>query len=149
MTALTLHPTVLSELDSIISMERQPDAVDFLILKSREEHLREMQSPGGTYLSIYWEDEMVGYLSLIEDPDGMSIECRRIVVARSGQGIGGLTMQAMEVYCREALGRSRIWLDFFSHNTRGQHVYEKHGYQEFGKAEYEGKVLRLYEKFLT
>ncbi|NKB76999.1 MAG: GNAT family N-acetyltransferase [Gammaproteobacteria bacterium] len=149
MSKLTLRSTALTELESLMLMERMSDAVEFLTPKSREDHLTDMQSAHGTYLSIYWEDEMVGYLSLILDPDGISVECRRILVTKSGKGIGRLAMLAMETYCQETLGRTRIWLDFFPHNARGRHLYQKLGYQKYGETVCDGKALELYEKLLN
>ena len=55
----------------------------------------------------------------------------------------------MEEYCRERLGRSRIWLDVFEFNQRGQHIYQKLGYRRFDQGEVEGKVLFFYDKLLN
>ena len=82
------------------------------------------------------------------DPDNTSVEFRRIVIAQKGMGLGQAAIHAMEGYCRERLGRSRIWLDVFDFNQRGQHIYEKLGYRRFAKSELENNVLFFYNKSL-
>ena len=150
--SILLRPTTSDEAKRIVEMESTEDAVDFLIPRTEAEHLAQMAEQDITYLSICHESDgvsrMVGYMALVKDADQISVECRRIVVSESGGGIGTTAMKQMETYCREVLGRQRIWLDFFENNHRGRHVYEKLGYREFSRKPCGNAVLVLSEKHL-
>lgn len=150
--SILLRPTTPDEVKRIVEMESTEDAVDFLIPRTEAEHLAQMAQQGISYLSICIESDggarMVGYMALVEDADEISVECRRIVVSESGGGIGTAAMKEMESYCREVLGRQRVWLDFFENNHRGRHVYEKLGYRAFSSQRCENAVLILSEKYL-
>ena len=124
------------------------DTTGFILPYSLERHQSEFTKPDIVYLSILNAGELAGFFMLAPDPDNTSVEFRRIVVAQKGIGLGQAAIHAMEDYCREHLGRSRIWLDVFEFNQRGQHIYEKLGYRRFAKSEIENNVLFFYDKVL-
>lgn len=133
----------------ITEMENAPDTSRFIMAYSPDEHRRRMTEPDHIYLRILVAGQIVGFFLLVLDPDGTSVEFRRMVVRDRGLGIGQAAIARMERFCHRELRRSRIWLDVFEDNRRARHIYEKLGYQPFGDRDYGGRRLLLYEKRLT
>lgn len=127
-------------------MEQDADVKDYVIPYTQAEHSQNLSDPELIYLGILSEGKLSGFIILGTDADKNSIEFRRIVVANRGTGIGQRAITLMEEFCRDELACSRIWLDVFEHNTRGQHIYEKLGYSRFGEKKHGERVLLLYEK---
>ncbi|KAF7781152.1 hypothetical protein PRUB_b0284 [Pseudoalteromonas rubra] len=136
-----------SEIARFVEMESADDTAGFIIPCSAEQHLAAMAQAQIIYLSIYERQTLVGFIILSLD-DTTSVEFRRIVVSEKGLGIGQHAMRCMEHYCVNELGRKRVWLDVFTENTRGIHIYQKQGYDQFDRSEYQGKPLLLMEKLL-
>lgn len=118
---ITLRDTTPSEVDAIQGMEKG-DAHRFIIPDSPDEHRRAMARPDVLYKSVCRGEELAGFAVLVLDPDGRSVELRRVVVADPGRGIGTRVMEMVAELCRRDLGRARIWLDTFEDNARGCHV---------------------------
>lgn len=143
-----VEKAVEKDLPLFADMEQQPGTLEFIVPYSLEGHLRGFADPHVVYLRISCDREIAGFFILELDSDGCSVEFKRIVVAARGRGIGQAAIARMEHYCRNVLGRERIWLDVFAHNTRGRHIYEKLGYSRFSESVLNGKPLLLYEKRL-
>lgn len=141
---IALEDMSLQDLLRICEME-EGEARNYIIPYSLKSHQEEFAKPSVLYKSIRQGDDQVGFVILVLDPDGVSIELRRIVVSNPGRGIGGRVLETVRDLCGSELGRSRIWLDVFETNYRARHVYEKAGYSCFGKSEHEGRALLLYE----
>ncbi|MDD1780422.1 GNAT family N-acetyltransferase [Enterovibrio sp. ZSDZ35] len=135
-----------NEVDEFVLMESSPDASKYVTSYSREKHLSEMMSENVTYLSIYDNDELCGFVILAIEASG--IELRRIVVSSKGKGLGQKAMRGIDEYCSQKMGASRIWLDVFEDNMRGIHIYKKCGYQQFNTLDLDGRLLLLFEKTL-
>lgn len=145
---LDLRPMTPAELDIVCELELDPDTMPYILPTPRAQHRANMARDDMAYLSIYQADRFAGYFILVLDVDDVSIECRRIVIAEKGAGTGRRAMGLMEAYCRERLGRKRIWLDVFDFNQRGRHLYPGLGYRYIGDQEVDGKRLLFYEKQL-
>ena len=134
-----------SELESFYEMERELDIAKFVGQFSLERHQEEFAKDSVRYKSIYnAEQRLIGFLILILDPDGQSIELKRIVISERGNGFGGQVLSLMPKLCR-SLGRRRIWLDVFDYNERARHVYERAGFTPFGTRPLGEKTLCLYD----
>jgi len=131
------------------ALEQGADTKEYVASYTAAEHARRIVDPGFVYLRILTRGELAGFFILALDPDGTSIEFRRVVVAPERRGIGQAAIRAMESYCRAEMGRPRIWLDVFEHNHRGRHIYEKLGYDLYGRGTYAGRPLLLYQKMLA
>jgi RimJ/RimL family protein N-acetyltransferase len=142
-----LRDTTADELTLIADLE-SGDARRFIIPYAIERHRDEYLRKNVVYLSIYDKEEFTGFILLVLDPDGRSVEFRRIVVARPGKGYGAYAVAMVDSFCRDQLGRARIWLDVFEDNARARGLYERNGYQEQSQTDYEGRTLILYEKTL-
>ncbi|MCG6442291.1 GNAT family N-acetyltransferase [Vibrio parahaemolyticus] len=142
---LELRKSVIEDAGAFVEMEHSDDTKDFIIPYSLEQHRILIDSNDVIYLSLYYENELSGFMILSQDNQDV-VEFRRIVVASKGKGFGQLAIKAMERYCAEKLNCSRVWLDVFELNSRGLHIYQKLGYTQFKEAFYEGKKLLFMEK---
>ncbi|MGE0058322.1 MAG: GNAT family N-acetyltransferase [Dehalococcoidia bacterium] len=143
---LTLRNTTSHELAAIAVME-QGEAAATILPASAEQHREDFVRPDVLYESLVRDHELLGFVILVLDPDGLSLEMRRIVVAAPGHGNGTRAVRLVDDVAR-AHGRERIWLDVFEENARARHVYENCGYSVFGDTELNGRRLLLYERFL-
>ncbi len=144
---ITVVETRLDEVPAIVVMESHEDAAEFVTQFSAERHERDLRDPGVVYKSIYDERRaLIGFIILVLDPDGLSVEIRRIVVKPKGKGYGKRAMALIDGICREEIGRRRIWLDVFDFNPRAIRTYEQSGYREFATGELDGKQLLFFEK---
>ena len=147
---VAIADTVARELPDIVAMERGRAFEGLIAPYAPERHQRELADPAVCYQTIRLaDDSLAGFAILRLDDDGESVELRRIVVARPGQGTGRRALGLIERLCRERFGRRRIWLDVFAHNERARHVYSACGYRYVGQSTYEGLPVELYEKAIT
>jgi len=145
---VSLRKSSEKDISSFIEMEKSDGASLYIIPYSAQKHRQEMRQNDVIYLSIMFNESLAGFIILAAKVALGSVEFRRIVVGSKGNGIGQLAIGAMEVYCRDVLSCSRIWLDVFESNKRGQHIYQKLGYRQFNAEQYGDKVLLYMEKQL-
>lgn len=143
---ITIRESHIEELSTFVNMESSDDTIEFIIPYTLEEHQAKFKASDIVYLSIMNNEQLAGFIILALDPDGISVEFRRIVVSAKGNGIGQAAIKAMEAYCQPTLQRNRIWLDVFEFNERGRHVYEKLSYTQFKEGDHKGQPLLFYEK---
>src|SRR5262245_42555732 len=142
---LRIEVASLDDASHFAKLETEADATPFIIPYTLEQHRLYLEDASKVYLRIL-DNSVIGFILLVLDGDGRSVEFRRIVVGPKGLGIGQRAILLMENFCRSRLSRSRIWLDVFENNLRGQHIYERLGYSKFGESNHEGRRLLLYEK---
>lgn len=142
---LELRKSVTSEASAFVEMECSQDTKGFVIPYSLEKHASLIESNDVIYLSLYYENELSGFMILSQESQDV-VEFKRIVVAFKGKGLGQLAIKEMEQYCTKNLNCARVWLDVFELNSRGIHIYQKLGYTQFKEAFYEGKKLLFMEK---
>ena len=137
------------ELEIFETLDRQEHARRFINKTGLKVHQTNFDDPDITYLSIENPHGVFcGYIILIEEVDTASIEFRRIIIDQNQRGIGQVTINEMEIYCRKEMGAHRIWLDVYDDNELGIHVYEKHGYKRFKEELVGERRLLFYEKAL-
>lgn len=135
------------ELELFCEWEQAEDTREYIIPYNLGRHQAEFEKEDIIYLSILLDENVAGFVILKLEDDLKSVEFRRIVVNEKGQGVGQMTLRDIDWYCFDKLKRERIWLDVFSFNVRGIHIYEKHRYQRVGEASFAGKKLFVYEKW--
>lgn len=145
---VNLIKSLETDIPAFIDMEKFEGTAQYIIAYSEQKHQREMRKSDLIYLSIVVEEKLSGFIILATQIDSSSVEFRRIVVSPTGNGIGQLAIQAMEAYCSNILHASRIWLDVFESNQRGQHIYIKLGYRQFKAEQYDDNILLYMEKQL-
>lgn len=119
---------------------------EFICPYTIEHHRQEFEKEEIIYLSITLNSQVVGFVLLKMEEDKKSVEFRRIVVGEKGRGIGQSALKKIEEYCFNKLQRERIWLDVFSYNERGIHIYEKQGYKQIDETSIDGNKVFIYEK---
>ena len=146
---ITLRPTDADELAGLTRLEQDTDTAPHILPTTLQQHRAQFARDDILYLTIERGGDACGYFILVLEADGRSVEFRRVVVAPRGTGIGQRAIPLMETWCRDRLGRRRIWLDVFDSNPRGQYVYEKLGYRRFDTASYDHRLLYFYQKDLA
>jgi len=146
MVHVNIEKAIFDDLSQFAAMEKETGTCEFIDPYPHFEHQSKFSDPTFVYLRITNDGVIVGFFILVFDSDGYSIEFRRMVVSEKDKGIGQAAMRQMEAFCRDELGRSRIWLDVFADNQKARHIYEKLGFVRFGESEFIEKQLLLYEK---
>jgi len=148
---ITLKKSKFSELLLFAESEILEENRKFIIPYEYSRHVKEYEQESIKYLSIYSNNsqKLQGYVILNREENTASVEFRRIVVFSKGEGIGSMVVKALDEFCKREYGARRIWLDVFSDNLRGIHIYTKNGYVFLGNSYHNDKGLLIYEKILT
>ena len=147
-TSVELCRAHRDELALFMGWESEAESQRFVGQNSLQEHQSQFDSEQYVYLKILSDKRPAGFILLVLSPDGRSVDFRRIVVCDKNGGTGQKAIVLLDAYCESQLERSRIWLNVYSFNHRGIHVYEKLGYRYFESEERDGKTLLCYEKNL-
>ena len=133
-----LRPTMLSDLDFVVSVERDPANASSITPWERTQHEGAVRFPDFRHFVIESGPayERSGFVILqgCRNPH-RSVELKRIVLRREGQGVG-LGRACVRLLARMAfrdLGAHRFWLDVKSRNTRAQALYLSEGFVEEGR----------------
>jgi ribosomal protein S18 acetylase RimI-like enzyme len=143
-----LQASTLEGLKLFSNWENLDGIREFICPYSIERHIEEFEKKEMIYLNINLNSKPIGFVLLKLEDDERSIEFRRIVIVKRGKGIGQKVLNKIESYCLNKLKRSRIWLDVFSFNKIGIHIYEKQGYQRIDEIDIDGKRAFIYERLL-
>ncbi len=144
---IKIDNAVEDELGAFHEMEKPEEVRRFIFPYTLSKHREQFAIDEVRYKSIYGErGSLVGFLILALDPDGRSLEFRRIVISERERGYGKRAVRLVDRICREEFGRRRVWLDVFQDNVIGRHIYESVGYAHAGTTVFEGKTLFVYEK---
>jgi ribosomal protein S18 acetylase RimI-like enzyme len=103
----------------------------------------EVGAPENTFLLIYGDGEVAGYLKLREGKKlaalngKLSLEIARIYVTKPflGKGIGKRLMQAALAIATER-DKEVVWLGVWEHNRRAIQFYIAWGFQKFGECDF-------------
>lgn len=117
------------DLNYIIGLEQNEENNAFVFQGTIEEHLYEIRDKN-TYLMII-EDKSnqfpMGFIlsGIIRKSD--IFELRRIVISDKNKGFGKEAISGLMKYCFEELSINRFWLDVFTDNHAGIHLYRQLG----------------------
>ena len=134
MAIVRLRRTADADLDFVVNAESDPDTCPFIIAWPRDRHAIALDDPDIAHRVAEDEAENpVGFVILggLTNPDA-SIEFRRIVVVRKGQGYGRSTVRAVIELAFKELQAHRLWLDVKEHNARARALYKSEGFSEEG-----------------
>ncbi len=121
-----LRKATADDIFFIRSLELDPANI-FVHSWDEETHHQKMADPRVHYLVAEdIEGTSLGFSILIETEPG-TVEWRRVVVARRGDGIGTEFMQTIIDDFRDK-GTAKLWLDVYQENTRAYHVYSSLGF---------------------
>jgi len=123
-----------TDIQWIMTLERKDENKNFVFQGSYKDHLKEINDPA-TLLCIIKEKkdhQTIGYFLGEHDSKNNIFEFRRFVIDLKGQGFGTELTKALMAYTFNALEINRFWLDVFTYNMTGIHVYEKLGLNRDG-----------------
>lgn len=132
--AVSLRTTQPGDIDFVVEAEADPANQPWLTVWPRQTHLSALADPDLCHLVARDAAGVrVGYVILggLENRHG-SVQCRRIVIARRGRGLGQAALRGVVAFVFEDVGAHRLWLDVDSRNDRARHVYARVGFVDEG-----------------
>ncbi|WP_280150859.1 GNAT family protein [Piscinibacter sp. XHJ-5] len=131
-----LRPTMLTDLDFVISVEQDAANRPFITPWERTQHEGAVRFPDFRHFIVEAGPEYAsnGFVILqgCRNPHG-SVELKRIVLQNKGQGLGRACVRLLAQMAFRDLGAHRFWLDVKSKNTRAQALYRSEGFVEEGR----------------
>ncbi len=135
---LRLRPTLLDDLDYVLTLERAPENLPFITPWERTQHDAAIRFPDFRHFIIEAGNEWsaspaVGFVILqgCRSPH-KNLELKRIVIEKKGVGLGRTCVTQLTRMAFEDFGAHRFWLDVKSNNARAKHIYETLGFREDG-----------------
>jgi RimJ/RimL family protein N-acetyltransferase len=132
---LKLRPTMLSDLDFVVSVERDAHNLPFITQWERTQHEGALRFPDSRHFVVEagpdWERTGFVILQGCRNPH-RSVELKRIVLQAKGLGYGRASVRALKRLAFRDLHAHRFWLDVKSLNTRALKLYAEEGFVEEG-----------------
>lgn len=133
---LRLRPTVLSDLDFVVSVEVDERNLPFITPWERTQHEAALRFPDFRHFAVEagadWERAGFAILQGCRNPHA-SVELKRLVLQPKGQGLGRAAVRQLEQMAFRDLHAHRFWLDVKGLNTRAQQLYASEGFVEEGR----------------
>jgi RimJ/RimL family protein N-acetyltransferase len=134
--SIHLRPTMLSDLDFVISVETDSHNLPFITPWERTQHEGAVRFPDFRHfiVEVGAAYESAGFVILqgCRNPH-RSVELKRVVLQPKGQGYGRACVRLLKQMAFRDLRAHRFWLDVKALNTRAQHLYESEGFVEEGR----------------
>ena len=134
--AVHLRPTMVSDLDYVLSLESDPQNLPFITPWERTQHEAALRIPDFRHFIIETGDSTArcGFVIVqgCRNPH-RSVELKRMVLQHKRQGIGRSTVSQIKRLAFDSLGAHRLWLDVKSLNTAAQQLYCSQGFVEEGR----------------
>jgi RimJ/RimL family protein N-acetyltransferase len=136
MPQVRLRPTMLSDLDFVLSVEQDPSHRPFLTPWARTQHEGAVRFPDFRHFVV---EAGAGYASagfvILQGcrNRNRSVELKRMVLQAKGQGIGQQCVRLLAQMAFRDLGAHRFWLDVRSQNERALEFYRREGFVEEGR----------------
>lgn len=130
-----LRPTMQSDLEFVLSLERDPVNLPSITPWERTQHEAAIRFPDFRHFIVEGGDALaaVGFLILIGCRSrNQSLELKRMVVQPKGQGFGRAALRVAKKVAFDDLGAHRFWLDVRTHNVRAMGLYESEGFVREG-----------------
>jgi RimJ/RimL family protein N-acetyltransferase len=135
---LRLRPTVLSDLDFVISVETDERNRPFITPWERTQHEGAVRFPDFRHFIVEsgpdYERSGFAILQGCRNPH-RSVELKRLVLQSrtQGQGLGRASVRLLMQLAFRDLRAHRFWLDVKGLNTRAQQLYLSEGFVEEGR----------------
>jgi RimJ/RimL family protein N-acetyltransferase len=126
-----LRPTMQSDLEFVLSIERDPVNLPFITPWERTQHEAAIRFPDFRHFIVEGGEDLasVGFLILIGcKSQHQSLELKRMVVQAKGSGFGRAALRVAKKVAFDDLGAHRFWLDVKTHNTRAKALYDSEGF---------------------
>jgi RimJ/RimL family protein N-acetyltransferase len=136
MPAVHLRPTMLSDLDFVVSVETDPRNLPFITPWERTQHEGAVRFPDFRHfiVEVGPQAQRDGFVILqgCRNPHG-SVELKRLVLQSKGQGHGRACVRWLKRIAFADLKAHRFWLDVKTLNARAQALYASEGFVEEGR----------------
>ena len=133
---LRIRPTMLSDLDCVVSVEQDAHNLPVITPWERTQHEGAIRIPDTRHFIVEagpeWERTGFVILQGCRNPH-RSVELKRIVLQSKGHGLGRACVRLLKRMAFEDLHAHRFWLDVKSLNTRALHLYAREGFVEEGR----------------
>jgi RimJ/RimL family protein N-acetyltransferase len=131
-----LRPTMLSDLDWVVSIETDAANLPFITPWDRTQHEGAIRFPDSRHFVVETGDtpSRAGFVILqgCRNPN-RSVELKRIVLQPKGQGLGRACVRLLKRMAFRDLRAHRFWLDVKALNTRASALYASEGFVEEGR----------------
>jgi RimJ/RimL family protein N-acetyltransferase len=131
-----LRPTMLSDLDFVISVEQDPANRPFITPWERVQHEGAVRFPDFRHFIVEAGTDYAsaGFVILqgCRSPN-RSLELKRIVLQAKGQGLGRACVRRLAEMAFRDLGAHRFWLEVRLQNARALHLYRGERFVEEGR----------------
>jgi diamine N-acetyltransferase len=124
--------------DAFIADNKKEDMDKFMNEQfTKESLMKEVGTPGNTFLLPYIDGEVAGYARLRENKALQEIEIARIYnkTTAIGKGIGKALMLAC-IETAEKLNKKIIWLGVWEENQRAIDFYKKFGFEKYDEHDF-------------
>ena len=133
---LRIRPTMLSDLDFVVSVEQDARNRVFITPWDRTQHEGAIRFPDSRHFIVEAGDDwaQVGFVILqgCRNPN-RSVELKRIVLQTQGRGLGRACVRILKQLAFRDLHAHRFWLDVKSLNARALRLYASEGFVEEGR----------------
>jgi diamine N-acetyltransferase len=133
---LRLRPTMLSDLDFVVTVETDARNLPFITPWERTQHEAAVRIPDFRHFIVEAgpDYEHAGFVILqgCRNPH-RSVELKRIVLQPKGQGLGRACVRLLKRMAFRDLKAHRFWLDVKALNTRALALYASEGFVEEGR----------------
>ncbi|CAN5322537.1 GNAT family N-acetyltransferase [soil metagenome] len=142
--SVRLRPTMLSDLDFVLTVEHDPDHIAYITPWERPQHEGAVRFPDFRHFIIEVATdspaanagggmangtEAVGFVILQGCRNHhRSIELKRMVVQTKGRGIGRQCIRLLKRMAFQDLHAHRFWLDVKGLNVRAKALYDSEGF---------------------
>ncbi|MBN2899796.1 MAG: GNAT family N-acetyltransferase [Clostridia bacterium] len=143
---LTIVPAEIADIDRIMAIENHVDNRKFVWQGSYEQHKAEIADPAYLLLKFILKDtaDFIGIALIHLDFKSHVLELRRLAVTEKGQGYGREVLTALIDHAFKEMDINRFWLDVYTDNTIGIHLYESLGFVKEGILRQNYKAERGY-----
>lgn len=128
---MRLRPTMLSDLDFVLGVERDAGNLPFITPWERTQHEGAVRFPDFRHFIVETGPgtQAAGFVILqgCRNPHG-AVELKRIVLQPKGQGVGRACVRLLKRMAFRDLHAHRFWLDVKSRNERAQALYASEGF---------------------
>jgi len=149
---IRLRPTMLSDLDYVISVEQDEHNQPFITPWERVQHEGAVRFPDFRHFIIEAGSgyERAGFVILqgCRNPHH-SVELKRIVLQPKGRGLGRACVRLLKQMAFRDLHAHRFWLDVKTLNTRAQTLYASEGFVEEGRLRESVRVGEGYDSLIV
>ena len=133
---LRMRPTMLSDLDFVVSVEQDARNRVFITPWDRTQHEGAIRFPDSRHFIVEAGDDwaQVGFVILqgCRNPN-RSVELKRIVLQTHDRGLGRACVRILKRLAFRDLHAHRFWLDVKSLNARALRLYASEGFVEEGR----------------